>query len=684
LFTLGIVAVCSILFLRLVWLQIVKSSSYRKKAASQYQTKVMLPSHRGVIYDRNGRPLTENLGDWVQLGINPSYIADPRRFARDLSNVTGKAAKLYLERLNYRKDYVVLARQVSPQQADRLKKMGWNLHTESEIHRVYPQGALAGQLIGFTDIDNRGISGLEQSFDGALRGKEGWRVFQLDVEGKRHLDEDLPFQPQEDGGDLVTTIDLAIQSILEEELAPALDYYHAKSAAGLVMDPTTGEILAMASAPGFNPNSPDKFGREKQKNLPITEMFEPGSSFKAIGASLVLDKKIAGPEDEVDCGNGHIVIYDKTIHDAHPYNRLTFEDVIVKSSNIGMIRLTRELKPAELYRRICDFGFLGRTGIELSGEATGSLPGVENWSGLTQPNVVIGQGVSVTMVQLAAAYAAVANDGVLMRPTLVRGVRNSDGEVEKQKPLAVRRVISAKTARTLNRFLSGVVERGTARSAAIKGMPIAGKTGTSQIVNPETRTYFQDRFIAIFVGYFPANDPRYLSLICVYDPHGEKGEHMGGNVSAPIFHNVAARILGLKPELWNMAKGVERPEDDQLVEVPDVTFLAADAATGRLKEAGLSILKSGNGSVIYDQAPRAGSLVNKKSQVQVTLGPKDRSRGPAAVMPVLVGLSLRDAVMKATECGLAVKVNGSGRVVKQSPGSGARVETGDLCMINGE
>ena len=680
---LSLVAVCALIFLRLFWLQIIKSSSYRRRAAIQYQSKVILPPHRGGIYDRFGRPLTENLTDWVQLGINPTSVTNPRRFARDLSSVTGKPAKLYLERLNYRKNYVVLARQVSPQQADRLKLMGWNLHSESEIHRVYPQGSLAGQLLGFTDIDNRGISGLEQSFDWVLRGREGWRVFQLDVEGNRHLDDDLPFEQQEDGGDLVTTLDIAIQSLLEEELAPALTYYHARSAAGLVMDPTTGEILAMASVPSFNPNAPEKFEKERQKCLPITEMFEPGSSFKVVGASLVLDKKIAQPDDEVDCGNGRIVVYGKTIHDAHPYSRLTFEDVIVKSSNIGMIRLTKPVKPADIYRRICDFGFLGRTGVELGGEATGSMPRVEDWSGLTQPNVVIGQGISVTMLQLAAAYAAVANDGVLMRPTLVRGTRNSEGEVEKQKPLAVRRVIPAKTARTLNRFLVGVVERGTARSAAIKGISIAGKTGTSQLVNPQTKSYYQDRFNAIFVGYFPAEQPRYLALILVHDPHGEKGEHMGGNVAAPIFQKVASRILGLKPELWELAGGDQPDGEAALVAVPDVTFLTADAAAKRLKDVELKLAKNGDGTVVYDQAPRAGSMVNRKSPVQVTLGSKDRPRTPS-VMPRLVGLSLRDAVKKATECGLAIKITGSGRVVKQAPGFGAKVRLGDLCMITGE
>ena len=681
--TLGILIAGALIFFRLAWLQVFKAESLRKKASVQYRSKESLPSFRGTIYDRAGRPLTENLGDWLSIGINPTHVGDPAKFARDLSRVTNKPAKSFQDKLKRKAQYVVLARQVSPDQAAKLKTLGWKFDAQTEIHRTYPQNALAGQLIGFTNIDNQGISGLELSFDELLHGKAGWRIYQLDVEGRKHLDDELPSQAQENGGDLVTTIDLSVQSILEEELRPALDYYHARKAAGLVMNPTTGEILAMASLPGFDPNRVEGQPKENQKNLPITEMFEPGSTFKVITAALLLDRGLVDPEDMVNCGNGRIVIYGKTIHDAHPYSQLSFRDVVVHSSNIGMIRMSEIIQSSELYRQICNLGFLGRTGIEMQGEAVGSLPTVSNWSGLTKPNVVIGQGVTVTMLQLAMAYAAIANDGVLMRPTVIRGVRTGEDELERQKPLALRRVMTSRTARIMSDFLKGVVEDGTGKLASVKGLAVAGKTGTPQLVKPEGG-YYQDKFAPVFVGYFPADKPEYLCLILLEDAQGEKGEHMGGNVAAPIFGSVAERIMGLRPDLYKYEKSDKKHQASEQIKVPDLALVSVAEAVRSLKEAGLVMERHGEGAVIYDQMPAPGTVANPGDLVQVTLGPLERSKGTTMIMPVLTGLSLRDAVKKATENGLAVKVSGTGRVMRQSPSSGARVPMGEVCQLVGK
>lgn len=667
-------------FLRLVQVQVFKARELRRRAENQYRTRVALQPSRGIIYDRTGHPLTENLGDWLSIGTNPLHVTNPAGLARDLARVTGKPAAYFRDKLQRQNRYVVLARQVSPEQAGRLRQMGWNFHTRPEIRRVYPQGTLAGQVIGFTDIDNRGISGLELSLDQVLHGREGWQVFQLDVEGRQHLDDDLPSVPQVDGSDVITTLDIALQSVLEEELQPALEYYHGDRAGGLIIDPTTGEILAMASAPPFDPNRADAQPTQRQKNLPVTDLFEPGSAFKPVAASLLLEKGLARPDTRVHCNNGSIRVFNRVIRDAHPYGELDFRDVVVFSSNIGMIKLSQKLRPGELYRRINDLGFLGRTGIELTGESVGSMPPPGKWSGLTKPNVVIGQGISVTMLQLAMCYAAIANDGVLMQPTLVRAIRDEDGRLHRQNPLARRRVMTKAVADTLTGFLKDVVRRGTGRRAAVEGLDIAGKTGTSQLVNEATRAYYEDRFAATFVGFFPADEPRYLVAITVIDPQGEGGEHQGGNVAAPLFANIARRILGLHPEL--RGESARRfPDLRDTVRVPNLTFGEIQEASAAAAQAGLSLKVHGTGEVVYDQNPPAGSSAFRGGQVHVTVGPRRQAKGATLITPVLTGLSLRDAIRKATEHGLSVRVSGSGRVIEQTPSSGARVTVGDLCLL---
>ncbi len=633
-----------------------------------------------MIYDRNGRPLTDNSSDYYSISANPYSVSDPERLAGDLSRLTGTSANTFINRMKCGGHCVVLARKITPEQAEKLESLGWNLLLDSETHRRYPHKTIAGQLIGFTDIDNRGISGIELTYDKLLKGKPGWRVVQLDVEGKQHLDKGYPNQSQVDGGDLVLTIDLSLQAILEQELKPALKQFKGRSATGLILDPINGEVLAAASLPSFDPNSPDRFSTSRQKNLTITEMYEPGSTFKLVPATLLLEDYHVEPDRVVDCGVGYITLYGRTIHDSRGFGELTFRNVLVKSSNVGMIKLTQNVKHRDLCRKIKEFGFLEKTGIELPGEAGGSLPELNEWSGLTLSNVVIGQGIAVNMLQLAMAYCTVANGGWLMKPTLVRELRYPDGVVERIGSEQVHRVMTSETAATLREILTDVVEHGTGRRAKIEDMSIAGKTGTAQLVNLEQGGYFKDRFFASFVGFFPVATPRYLILISVVDPQGPNGEHSGGNVCAPIFKRIAQRILGFRPELWTLNSA---REDNLTLEqrvVPDLYSKTLSEVNKVLNSVGLKAVRHGSG-VVYDQVPAPGMLAMKGDRVHVTLGPKVRSPSAMVVMPVLTGLSLRDAVKKATESGLMVKINGTGRVIAQKPNSGARITVGETCSL---
>ncbi|HHE46577.1 MAG TPA: PASTA domain-containing protein, partial [Bacteroidetes bacterium] len=411
------------------------------------------------------------------------------------------------------------------------------------------------------------------------------------------------------------------------------------------------------------------------------ELYEPGSTFKLIPAMLLLEDYHVRPDSVVDCGVGYITVYDKTIHDAIGHGKLTFRDVLVKSSNVGMIKLTAGVRREDLYNKIREFGFLEKTGVELPGEAVGSLPELPDWSGLTMPNVVIGQGISVNMLQLACVYGAVANGGSLMKPLLVKELKFPEGDVERTLSSRVRRVMRTETAALMRQILNDVVERGTGRRAQIKGMSIAGKTGTAQMVNLERGGYYNDRFLASFLGFFPVESPRYLILISMVNPHGPNGEHTGGAVCAPVFKRIAERILGLKPELWTLnSSGSDASSPSRRIIVPDLERKTYAEANEVLNSIGLKVVRHGSGTVC-DQVPAPGTTAMKGDVVHVTLSPENRSLNAMVIMPVLTGLSLRDAVKKAMDSGLMVKISGTGRVVRQTPVSGARIMVGETCSL---
>jgi stage V sporulation protein D (sporulation-specific penicillin-binding protein) len=660
-------------------LQVFMAGDLSKTAEDQYHARLTIEPKRGTIYDRHGVPLTTDLGDYVTLGANPKRVLKPVDLAKDISRLTGKPANYYLQRLKRDGDYVVLARKVPPATADKLELRGWQLIRQEETRRTYPHNQLASQLLGFTDIDNKGISGVELACEPLLRGEQGWRVVQLDVRGHVHLDGSLPYKAPVDGLDVALTIDLDIQSIVEEALAPALTLDKAESASALVLDPRTGEILALCSLPEYNPNSPDQAPAERQKIRPVVDLFEPGSTFKIIGASYLLEKGLARPSTKVDCSDGYVKIYNKVITDSKKHGILNMEDVVAYSSNVGMIKLTWNVPPDALYNQVKDFGFLSKSGVEVEGEATGLLPKVKNWSGLTKPNLVIGQGIAVSMVQLAMAYATIANDGVLMRPTLIKGRYTSDGSLIETTPTTVRQVVSKQTARTITSFLTKVVDEGTATRASIEGMTIAGKTGTAQKINTEHGGYYKDRFVSSFVGFFPADDPRFLVMVLLDDPKGDL--HQGGQVAAPIFKGIAERIIGLNPDLWarnNKGKAV-KPTD--IVAVPDLRYRSADQAGATLEKLGFEIRTHGDGPVICDQMPPPGTKAHKGDAVELTLGPEPRRGGGQIVVPILTGLSLREAISKASHLGLTIQFTGTGRVVKQLPASGERASVGDVLTL---
>ena len=663
---------------RLTWVQLFDGADLKHIARSAGRSQITIKPKRGIIYDRKGRALTENLGDFISLGVNRHRLINPKRLAKDLSTITGRSYSTYMHRLSSGSSYISLARKISPDQALRIKDLGWSLIEEPDVRRVYPYRKIGSQLVGFTNVDEHGISGIEMICDSILTGKPGWRVVEVDVLGNPQIKQKLPFQPSVNGGDVILTIDIEIQSILQEELGRAMRKHRPRSATGIVIDPGSGEVLAAASLPCYDPNDPLDNPVANQKNRFVCDLYEMGSTSKIIAAAMLLEKGYANASTLVNTDPGYVEIHGKRIHDVINHGVVSFRQAVSISSNVGIIKLCEPLTSTEIFRSISDFGLLQETGIEIPGEAAGRLLPIAEWSGLTKPNVVIGQGVSTTLLSMAMAYQAIANKGVQLKPSIIYGIRHPDGDLEMRETQPGRRVVSENTAKILSEFLVEVTNNGTGKAARIKNIPgIATKSGTAQKPDIEKGGYKKNKYLSSFIGYFPVPDPCYLILIALDEP---RGSYYGGEIAAPVFRKVAERIIRLSPEIQRIVKDPDHQGKTQ-ISVPDYCFKQLDDVKQQSKKDGFNIEQFGKGSIVYDQTPPAGVLVESGATIQLTLGPEGRQTGGVVIVPMLINHSLRDAIYKATNAGLEIRVKGSGRVVKQSLKVGSRVEAGDLCEI---
>ena len=672
------IAVCAMsLFGRLIWIQLFDGLGLSYYADKGGKSQIVIPARRGTIYDRKGQPLSENLGDYVSLSVNRSQLLSPDRLIKDLSRVTGRDDSYYKSHLSSRNNYITLARKVSHVQAMKLKELGWGLIEEIDVRRGYPYHDIAGQLLGFTDVDSRGISGLEYTFERVLKGEPGWRKVEVDVFGNPQIRQKLPYQPAIDGSDVVLTIDIAVQTILYEELCSAMKKYKAKAAHGIVLDPSTAEVLGIASIPSYDPNNPHLSPVRNQKNPTLSDIYEPGSTFKLATAAILLEKGLIDKEVLINTSPGYIEVYDHRINDNKDYGVLSFENAIVKSSNVAMIKFSKPLESKDIYDNIKQFGLLDKTDIELPGESVGMLQDVDKWSGLTKPNVVIGQGVAVTMLSMTMFYQMIANNGVLLKPSIIYGIKHPDGSVDVAEAQPGRNVLSDTTTSVLNSILNKVVNEGTGMKARIEGVNVSGKTGTSQKPDFQKGGYTDDDYWASFVGYFPSEDPQCLIMIMLDEP---KNGYHGGSVAAPVFKKTADRIIELNPDL---KKGVTAVLDNtfQDVQLQDYANKTREEIENESLICKFEPEYYGKGSVVLDQFPLPGVSVKTGSKVKFTMGPNESIVEGRIVVPVLRDLSIRDAIKKGSKVGLSVRPKGSGRVYSQSLKAGAIVSVGDACEI---
>jgi cell division protein FtsI (penicillin-binding protein 3) len=525
---------------RLYDLQVLRYEHYATKAERQQQRVVTLDPPRGTIYDAQGRELAVSIQVDSVYAVPPE-IEDPSATAAAIARAVPDADREKLAgQLAGDREFVWVARKLDPPVAEKvhaLKLKG--IYFVQESKRYYPMKELAAQVLGYVGTDNHGLAGLEQIYDREITGKPGKRTVLRDARQGTVAAPGLSFAEPEPGHDLYLTLDATVQHIVERELARAIEERHARRGSAIFLDPATGGVLAMASYPPFDPNDFGGFSPESRRNQAVTDVYEPGSTFKIVTAAAALEAGVVRETDRIDCGMGSITLYkDIRVRDHKPYGMLTFAEVISHSSNVGVIRVAQRIHDDRFYATVRGFGFGRQTGIDLPGESAGILHKVEKWGLLEKDYIAFGQGVSVTPLQLVSATAAVANGGVLLKPHVVAAV--SRGEVRLPKypaPPVAGRPVSPDTARELTKLLEGVVIEGTGKPAAIPGYQVAGKTGTAQI--PVRGGYHG--YLPSFVGFAPADQPALVGLVAIAEPQGN--EYYGAQVAAPAFGSIVRQVL---------------------------------------------------------------------------------------------------------------------------------------------
>lgn len=523
---------------QLVQLTWIRQPALQQVAEKQHHLTVVIPPLRGAILDRKGRELATNLKLPSVYAVPRVLDADMRqKLAASLAEALNLKKDFVLERLSRDKSFVWLKRKVSADEATKVKAIGHPaLGIIEEYRRFYPQGDLLSQVLGFSNIDNKGIEGIELSLNKDLQGREGRRFTRRDALGREIRAFDVKSIPAQNGNKVVLTIDQYLQYLTERSLEAAYKQWKAKGAMAIIMNPKTGEILAMANRPGFDPNHYEKSNSESRRNRAVTDMYEPGSVFKIVASSGVLNENLATVDKIFFCENGKYRYGSRTLRDVHGYGNLTLSEVIVKSSNIGTVKMAALMKPEVFQRYIQNYGFGKSAGIDIQGEAPGFTRPPSQWSNTSPYNIPMGHEIMVTALQMVRAFAVVANGGELMKPYIVSRVEDSHGIVLREnKPFAVKRVIRPEVAAEMREMLVKVVNEGTGKTARIEGIPVGGKTGTAQKVLPGGRGYSHDSYISSFIGFAPADDAQLVMAVVLDDP---RGKYYGGTVAGPVFKDV--------------------------------------------------------------------------------------------------------------------------------------------------
>jgi cell division protein FtsI/penicillin-binding protein 2 len=664
-----LLAICT----RLVWLQVKDYDFFIARADKQQRLSVAITPTRGKILDRNGTELACS-SEVKSLYINPSLVGDQNLAASQLAKILGKDRDEIYKRLkSAEKELVVVKRNLTSQETTQIEALKLNgVQFIPEMKRFYLNGQTASHILGFVDVDENGLSGIERFYDKQIRGQDGRLVINRDALRRSYshtLEQSIP------GANVKLTIDAMIQHYAEQALAEGVRKSRAKGGTIVMLKPGTGEILALASFPTFDPNKVADSEAEERRNRAIESFFEPGSIFKIVPYAAALEEKLIRPDTKIFCGNGQIKIADRIVHDKS-YGTLTAAQALAKSSNVAAIKIGQQLGNERLAAYIDAFGFGKKTDIELPAESKGLIRDVKKWNVTSIGSIPMGHEVGVTAIQAAAAFACVANGGLWVQPHLVQSITDSSGAIISEPQIATRQVISATTAETLKSMLEGVVLRGTAKEAQMEGYTVAGKTGTAQKVDKNGR-YSNEKHIASFAGFAPVANPEIVCIVSIDEPIGA---HHGGDVAAPVFAQAVSQVLNML--------GV-RPEND-----PGSEFIAGDFQTYDIQR-----MSVGNNISIAEPAPQEkeadisepaptkspeiASNATSMKQPQENAKPGDdqaRSDGKIAV-PDLKGRGIREALALASSRGLKIQASGEGLITTQSPPAGSYVSKAAICRV---
>ena len=631
---------CAIEF-RLVLLQVYHHYELQMRADRQHERTRSVPPKRGDILDRNGRVLAYSV-DVNSVYAVPSEIADAAgtasKLCAALEGCSTRELQTITDRLGRKRPFAWVRRLISPAEARRISDLGLQgVGFVKESQRFYPKKELAAQLLGFVGVDNTGLGGLEATYDKEIRGKPGTILIQTDA---RHLAFSRVERPPTSGSTVELTIDENLQHIAERELRAGVEFNRAAGGMAIVMDPYTGEILALANEPTFNPHDFATALDAQKRNRAVQDIYEPGSTFKVVTASAALAEGVIDVDDQIDASGGRIRFGSRVIDEAdgHNYGRLSFTDVIVKSSNVGAIKIGLKLGPERLGRYVQRFGFGSRLSRDFPSETSGIVWDPSRLNDSALASVSMGYQIGVTGLQMAAAVSSVANGGSLMEPRVVKAIIQNDRRIP-VRPRKIRTTVNADTAAELTGIMEAVVERGTAKAARLPGYTVAGKTGTaSKIVNGR---YSHTEYNASFVGFVPSRKPALTIIVVIDSPHGPN-RYYGGTVSAPIFKRIAEaslRQLGVAPT----------------IDAPPPVLVERTRIQAELPAAGPAALPS--------------------------FFAIDASSGDLPLIPDFRGLSARDVVRTLTKMGMTAKLMGEGFVVDQKPAPGSPVESGGTCVV---
>jgi len=715
LYLLGAILVlwCGGICLRLVYLQIFRYGSFEKRAIHERERTEELSARRGIIYDRAGRELAMSISVDSAFAV-PTEIPDLAGTISLISKITRTDPRETLAKCKAARTFCWVARKSDAETADRIRSLNLRgIYFQKESRRFYPKRELAAQVLGYVGMDDEGLSGIERQYDDELRGKPGRML--ISVDAHRKWFGSVEKQP-EPGENVVLTVDEQIQYIAERELATAMQQTHAVTGTVIVQNPHTGEILALANQPTFNPNLTKEITPERLKNHAVSDVYEPGSTFKVVTISAALEEKLTRPDEIFDCQMGSIVINGMRIRDSRPHGLLPVWGVLAESSDVGAIKIALRLGEDRFYKYIRAFGFGQQTGIELPGETRGLTKPVSRWSKVSIGAISMGQEIGISPMQLALLASTIANDGVAVPPRIVAGTTDPQPTPQTVAfhPADSRRVISPMTAAQMKQMMQKVVLEGTGKRAVLEGYSSAGKTGTAQKVDPGTHAYSKTKYVASFAGFAPLNDPAIVVAVIL---DSAVGLHQGGQVSAPVFQRITQQVL----EYLHTPHDIELPRSRQMllasrqVKTRDLAEGSPDHLGEALDMADAPIPSpvSAPANTVADAMPESdGAVVSAALRQQETLAASsaESMQSPAApnsqlapavipgrlpssgtvvldveqggiAVPSFAGKSVRGAIELAEDSGLELDAVGSGLAHEQSPQPGSHVATGSRVTV---